>query len=370
MKKALQHLFLVFLLSTGFSQASAQVQCPGFQPGEVTFNLDNGHISAPDLINVRVVNPIAGYWAGDGNGLVVIPMEYLEQSPYGSIIIEVRRICVVNVGGVKTYILSQPTIKDDGPLTVVPVGDDGGTLDYCNNPGALESFLYTHRDQRISVNLECLCAVVVNGLNHLCADNSEYDFCNFDLTGINLDELIEIYGELSEVGYNVNYLETHWGALVGEINEQQADNDLIEGSDLEAALEADPSMYWDTNFAYIDYQSNVANPEGNGLEHCTEWTSVPEFKTEASNTGLAELSSTVFPNPSTSDFRISLTTEVEGNYTINISDIAGHLIRTINVGVSGTAVINIPMSNEASGMYYYTIYNETDRLDQGKLIKL
>ncbi len=78
----------------------------------------------------------------------------------------------------------------------------------------------------------------------------------------------------------------------------------------------------------------------------------------------------VWPNPTSGMVNISLTSPVSGNVRVNIYDISGRLMETLNSDYlsAGSTTLNIDLSNYAAANYIYEIVTEDDIL-RGKICK-
>ena len=99
-----------------------------------------------------------------------------------------------------------------------------------------------------------------------------------------------------------------------------------------------------------------------------KWAMGDETVSVKSNTQNNDIS--VWPNPTNGIVNVSLTTTVAGNVTINIYDIKGQLMQTIDSKYlsAGKNAISIDLSDMASALYYYEIISENDFFS-GKIIK-
>lgn len=341
--------------------------CPPYTPDEVVINYTQGSVGAPGDFKLVIDHPEHPILTVVANTYVVVGHEYFEASYFGSVEIAIYRIC--EFGKDDQIISISPALDPGGidPAQTIPIGDidfdddidddysdDDFTsiIDVCESFSAIQwvSYIDNNSETPVQVSLGCVCNVVYSGLALYCSDVDDSD-----LACEQLGENQEVYIDDSSL-FNQYYMEGDWENVNKDINEYYID---VEYGDVDPSVDS-PLSYWHTNFAYADAFADIES-------ECD----VKGGKSGESALDIStELSSSVFPNPSNSDFKLSLQTENPGTYTVNISDIAGHIVQTIAVDVVGTSIINIPMSNEASGMYYYTIYNDTDRLDQGKLIKL
>lgn len=78
----------------------------------------------------------------------------------------------------------------------------------------------------------------------------------------------------------------------------------------------------------------------------------------------------VWPNPTNGIVNISLTSPVSGNVKVNIYDISGRLMETINSDylLAGTNTINIDMSDHVAANYIFEVITKDDIL-RGKICK-
>ncbi len=70
---------------------------------------------------------------------------------------------------------------------------------------------------------------------------------------------------------------------------------------------------------------------------------------------LAKATSSLFPNPATSSFKIKFAAPVSGNAAITVSDLGGKQLWSTNISVNGNTSPEIPVSNLAKGFYLVTV---------------
>ncbi len=104
------------------------------------------------------------------------------------------------------------------------------------------------------------------------------------------------------------------------------------------------------------------------LSKCLRWVT-DDYENQVENT-MQKYNLVVGPNPTTGPVYISLTLPATGNVTLNVYDIAGRLIESVNAGNlnAGDNTVQLDFSNLPEAQYTYEIITKTDIL-KGKIIK-
>ncbi|MGZ4116924.1 MAG: FG-GAP-like repeat-containing protein, partial [Bacteroidia bacterium] len=105
---------------------------------------------------------------------------------------------------------------------------------------------------------------------------------------------------------------------------------------------------------------------------CTSVPRVPVVATVSTATGITALSGnngvSVYPNPASSEVNVTFSTDMNSRTTIELTDLAGRLVRTWNIEkpVQGQTTL-LDVNEMKAGTYFITIKNDTRKLVQ-KLI--
>lgn len=104
-----------------------------------------------------------------------------------------------------------------------------------------------------------------------------------------------------------------------------------------------------------DYISNLATPSAPAVRLVMiDFTEVEE------NTISEGVS--VYPNPANSKINVELTYSNSENTVINVMDITGKVVKTINLGtVSGTEIISISLEELTNGVYFVEVVSSTSK---------
>jgi hypothetical protein len=81
--------------------------------------------------------------------------------------------------------------------------------------------------------------------------------------------------------------------------------------------------------------------------------------------GIEELNTVkfnVYPNPSTGEFNINLTSENSGNVNLSVKNVVGQTVLNRTVAVSGQTKETISLTDYSAGIYFLTIDNKTVKL--------
>ncbi|MBL4594406.1 MAG: T9SS type A sorting domain-containing protein [Flavobacteriales bacterium] len=89
------------------------------------------------------------------------------------------------------------------------------------------------------------------------------------------------------------------------------------------------------------------------------------YVTEGNPTGIEELTSlsfNVFPNPSTGEFNVNLSSENSGDVNLTVKNVVGQTVINKSIAVSGKTRETISLANYSKGIYFLTIDNKTVKL--------
>ncbi len=89
------------------------------------------------------------------------------------------------------------------------------------------------------------------------------------------------------------------------------------------------------------------------------------YVTEGTPVGIEELNTlsfNVFPNPSTGEFNINLSSENSGQVNLTVKNVVGQTVINKSVAVSGRTKETISLTNYSKGIYFLTIDNKTVKL--------
>ncbi len=101
-------------------------------------------------------------------------------------------------------------------------------------------------------------------------------------------------------------------------------------------------------------------------------TATPLSSTSKAGNGISkalDVTVNAYPNPTNDITNLSVSLKKYSNIQVEIVNNIGQVINTISVnGVAGTNVINVDLSNQAAGIYFYNVKTDAGKVS-GKLIK-
>ncbi|MEQ8625440.1 MAG: T9SS type A sorting domain-containing protein [Vicingaceae bacterium] len=93
------------------------------------------------------------------------------------------------------------------------------------------------------------------------------------------------------------------------------------------------------------------------------------LSTGVKSTGVASAAFEVSPNPSNGEFKLTITSEAQANYNLNVRNMLGQLVYSTQVQVNGTKIERMNLSNLDKGVYFVTLENDSEKLLKKVVLK-
>ncbi|PJA08568.1 MAG: hypothetical protein COX70_03350, partial [Flavobacteriales bacterium CG_4_10_14_0_2_um_filter_32_8] len=118
-----------------------------------------------------------------------------------------------------------------------------------------------------------------------------------------------------------------------------------------------------TGNAKINYYAFNGNVDASG---CNDSIYINDLLTSMVDYSTTAINATIFPNPSSNNVTVSLTDFSNDNYSFNLYNNMGQVI--LENKMITTPTFTFSVQNFTNGIYYYSLTNESNQYQAGKLI--